>query len=112
VDPANSQAYFRRGNSHWSQREIGQAIKDYDEGIRLNPKDAYGFLNRGSAYYVLGDFEKAMQNYDEAIHLDPLNARAIWFRLLSWGRFQFDDESVSTDEDSTAADSSPFTPNQ
>ena len=51
--------------------EYDKAIRDYDEAIRLNPKNALAFNNRGIVRRVLKEYDKAIRDYDEAIRLDP-----------------------------------------
>jgi tetratricopeptide (TPR) repeat protein len=62
------------------------AIRDYDEAIRLNPKNAAAFNNRGNLYLSKRKYDRAIQDYDEALRLDPNNAlhlknRANAFRI-------------------------------
>jgi len=52
-----------------------RAIGDYDEGIRLNPKNAIAFRNRGFLNSRMQRYDRAIQDFDEAIRLDP-NAAA------------------------------------
>jgi len=55
-----------------SEKEVGRAIKDYDEAIRLNPQDAKAYHNRGLTYCRdLGEFERGIEDFDEAIRLNP-----------------------------------------
>ena len=49
-------------------------IPDFDEAIRLNPKNAAYFCDRGTAYYKKGQYDRAISDYDEAIRLNPKNA--------------------------------------
>ena len=53
-----------------------EAISDYDEAIRLDPKDAIAYNNRGLAKSELGKYLEAISDYDEAIRLDPKDAAA------------------------------------
>jgi tetratricopeptide (TPR) repeat protein len=60
--------------SHEGNRLIGQgkyeeAIKAFDEAIRLDPKYLNAWLNKGNALYLLGNHTEAIQSYDEAIKL-------------------------------------------
>src|SRR5439155_983716 len=57
-----------------------KAIVDYDEVIRLDPKDVYAYIYRGCAYERKGDYDKAIADYDEAIRLDPKGAKAYEIR--------------------------------
>ena len=49
--------------------EFKNAIKIYDEVIRLTPDFADAYINRGDARTNLGNFEDAIKDYDTAIHL-------------------------------------------
>jgi tetratricopeptide (TPR) repeat protein len=50
------------------------SIRDYDEAIRLSPKNAAAFNNRGNNYVSKRMYDRAMQDFDEAIRLDPNSA--------------------------------------
>src|SRR6202034_1954941 len=65
-----------RGNAYSVTGEFDKAIQDYDEAIRLNPKDANVFNNRGTAYVSKGNFDRAIIDFDEAIRLKPFNPAA------------------------------------
>jgi tetratricopeptide (TPR) repeat protein len=47
------------------------AIHDYDETIRLNPKNTDALRNRGALYAKARQFDRAIADFDEAIRLDP-----------------------------------------
>ena len=48
-----------------------EAIIEFDEAIRLDPKLALAYNNRGASYYDLGQYQRAIEDFDEAIRLDP-----------------------------------------
>ena len=58
------------------QAEGQIAIEDYDEAIRINPKDAVAYFNRGNAYHSLNKKKRAIEDYDQAIRLNPEYADA------------------------------------
>src|SRR5262245_19527802 len=60
-----------RGTAYMIKGDNDQAIKDLDETIRLNPKDADAFFGRGGAYFKKGDYDRAMADYDQASWLNP-----------------------------------------
>jgi len=45
-----SSTYYDRGLAYDDQEQNELAIRDYNDAIRLNPKDARHFLNRAGAY--------------------------------------------------------------
>ncbi len=50
---------------------MDRAIADYDQAIRLSPKDVGAYVGRGTAYATKGETDRAIADYDQAIRLDP-----------------------------------------
>jgi tetratricopeptide (TPR) repeat protein len=69
-----AKAYYNRGIAYAGKGEYDSAIADYDQTIRLSPKNANAFYNRGSAYAKKRQYDQAIADYDRAIQLDPKNA--------------------------------------
>jgi serine/threonine-protein kinase len=59
-----------------------EAIPDFNEVIRLNPKDADAHFNLGYSYYRRGDFEQAVADLNEIVRLDPSYMEA--YSNLAW----------------------------
>ena len=68
-------AYVTRGLAYQEQGNLDRAIADYNEAIRLNPKNVQAYINRGSAYSGRRDFKRALADLNQAIKLDP---KALW----------------------------------
>src|SRR5262249_39793831 len=64
-------AYYNRAASHDVAGRRDQALADYTESIRLNPRDADVFNNRGLLYSRAGDATRARADFDTALRLDP-----------------------------------------
>jgi len=82
-------AYHERGMAYLHLGQPQQAIKDFDEALRLipqglSPQRAAFYLNRGVAYNALGQAERALQDLDEAIRLDPQDSMAYYNRAASY----------------------------
>lgn len=74
LKPDFTAAYESRGLYYFSQGQYQDAIKDYNEAIRMEPNDTflahlYGF--RGFAYCGLVQHQRAIKDFDEAIRLKP-----------------------------------------
>jgi Tfp pilus assembly protein PilF len=67
----NHSAYCSRGNVYAAEGRHRQAIRDYDEAIRIKPGHSMYYHNRGSAYAALGDQRRAIEDYDKAITIEP-----------------------------------------
>ncbi len=55
---------------------IEQALADFNEALRLDPRDALSLLRRGEAYVALDRVERGLDDLDQAIRLDPDFAEA------------------------------------
>jgi tetratricopeptide (TPR) repeat protein len=73
---------LNRGGIWEAKKEFDKAIKDYDEAIRLDPKDAMSRYVRGNARKTNKEFDKAIKDYDEALRLNPKYAEAL--NSLAW----------------------------
>src|ERR1700730_4328359 len=69
-----SRVYYDRGLGFLDKNQLDPAIEDFDEAIRLNPKDADAFIARGDAHRLNRDPFRATEDYDQAIKLDPTDA--------------------------------------
>lgn len=74
LNSRNARTCNDRGNESRNLGQYKNAIRDYNEAIRLDPQFAYAYNNRGKAYEALGQYQRAIQDYDEAIRLDELNS--------------------------------------
>ncbi len=63
--------YFNRANAHSDLNDFDQAIRDYDEAIRLDSVGADLYINRGLAYANQSNYGQAILDFNEAISLNP-----------------------------------------
>jgi tetratricopeptide (TPR) repeat protein len=78
-----SSAYNNRGVAYRLKANYALAIDDFNEAIRLVPKNANAFNNRGVAYRNLGDLDRAIADYDQAILIKPDYYAAFYNRGLA-----------------------------
>ncbi len=64
-------AYSNRGNARSVQGDRAGALADYNEAIRLDPRNALAYNNRGKLRSDQGDAAGAIADYNEVIRLDP-----------------------------------------
>ena len=69
-------AAFYIGLTSEQKGEYQEAIKHYDEAIRINPQLAAAYGNRGNAKLALGWHAEAIADYAEVIRIKPKEARA------------------------------------
>jgi tetratricopeptide (TPR) repeat protein len=76
-------AYNNRGVAYRLKANYAQAIDDFNEAIRLEPRNANAFNNRGVAYRNMGDLDHAVADYDQAILIKPDYVAAFYNRGLA-----------------------------
>lgn len=79
-------AYFGRGYANRRSDKSDEAVADYTEAIKLDPKNKTALNNRGSIYLEKRTFDKALADYEAALAIDPdyvkpLAGKAELFRL-------------------------------
>lgn len=74
-----------RGSQNFRDRRHQDALSDFDEAIRLNPKMAVAYRSRGLVWVERKDAEKALADFAQAIKIDPKDDRAFAER----GKFQY-----------------------
>ena len=60
-----------RGQLHLQKNAPEKAIRDFNEAIRMEPRNAEAFYLRGCAFQMRGDETQAQDDFKEASRLDP-----------------------------------------
>jgi len=80
----SAEAHYDAGVKLQDQGHTEQAIKEFDEAIRIDPKLSDARVRRGDAYLKAGHFEKARQDYDEAVLMGYQTAQVYNQRGLAY----------------------------
>src|SRR5262245_2482121 len=77
-------AYAHRARA-WRERDrLDEALKDYDEALRLYPLQPSWLRGRGAVFEDKKEFERAVRDYTESIRLNPRDARTFLDRGLAY----------------------------
>ncbi len=72
LDPENFDYFFQRGALQLNYlNKPKDAIKDFDQAIKLNPREPLAYFNRGTAFVKTEDWKKAKKDFDVAISGRP-----------------------------------------
>jgi tetratricopeptide (TPR) repeat protein len=84
-NPKNAEYHFQRAMEHHSRAEHDLAIKELDEVIRLDPRNAIGYSARGAVWFVSKKYDQAITDLNEAIRLEPDNpSSGYYIRGAAW----------------------------
>jgi Caspase domain len=71
ADRNDKVAFYKRGQLYAVKRAYVLAAKDFDEAVRLDPKDAEAYNNRCWIRAAIGDLTSALGDCNEALRLKP-----------------------------------------
>jgi CubicO group peptidase (beta-lactamase class C family) len=75
-------AAFSEGAAYFAKGDYEQAIRSFDEVLRLNPNTSPALLNQGLANLYAGHYPEAQQDFSRNLQLDPTDPyRMIWLYL-------------------------------
>ena len=64
-------AYLFRGVAYATSDDVERALADYNEAIRLDPRNVLAYTRRAGVYLRRGDFDTAIADYSEVIQIEP-----------------------------------------
>lgn len=64
---------LKQGMVYASQKAYGQAVKEFNHSVEIDPQNAFGWANLCGAYISLSDLDQANQTCSQAIDVDPKN---------------------------------------
>ncbi len=72
--------YVDRGIENCQNGRYDQALKEFNDALKLKPNDAMLITYRGVVYYAKGQNDLAMKDFNRAIELDPKAGKAYYQR--------------------------------
>jgi len=74
-DPTNAGAAVQLGNVYFDAERYPDAIKWYEEGVRLDPKNADASTDLGISYYYTGQTDRALAQFDNSLKIDSKHTK-------------------------------------
>jgi tetratricopeptide (TPR) repeat protein len=98
-DKNNNKAYTERGHSYLLVNKPNEALKDFEQAVKLKSDYAPTYTYRGDYYFKLKKYKEAVDDYNKAIKLDATLADAYANRGFSQLELKLDkDATISFDE--------------
>jgi len=89
-------AYLGLATTRKQKGRVQQAIKCFDQAIKVSPKFAPAYNNRGRAYHWKKELDRAVREFGKAIELAPGYADAYENRGKAW-RDKGDEKRAAAD---------------
>jgi tetratricopeptide (TPR) repeat protein len=93
-----AEAYAIRGAIHDALQQYDEALADFDEAIRRDPKEPRVYSDRALTRFAKNNYDGAVADLTEAIRLDPQFATAHVRRAFAWrAKGKFDNALADCD---------------
>jgi tetratricopeptide (TPR) repeat protein len=76
-EPGNAQARVELGNVYFDAERFADAIKWYEEALKLDPKNVDASTDLGVSYYYTGQPDRALQQFDYSLKLDASHTKTL-----------------------------------
>jgi len=70
-NPSDASAYDMRGSAYNNLEQFENAVKDFNEAIRLDPNRATAYAGRAYALYKQEKYQDALKDCNEALRINP-----------------------------------------
>ena len=76
IDPVKAEEHRQKGNDLFKEGAFPAALKEYEEGIKRDPKAVAIYSNRCATYIKLMEFATALKDADKCLELDSKFVKA------------------------------------
>jgi tetratricopeptide (TPR) repeat protein len=76
-DPKNAEARIQLGNTYFDGERYQDAIKWYEEALRIDPKNVNASTDLGVSYYYLNQPDRALKQFDHSLSIDPRHTKTL-----------------------------------
>lgn len=76
-DPKNVEARIQLANTYFDGERYQDAIRWYEEALRLEPKNVNASTDLGVSYYYLNQPDRALEQFDHSLAIDPRHTKTL-----------------------------------
>jgi cytochrome c-type biogenesis protein CcmH/NrfG len=76
-DPKNAGAAVQLGNTYFDAERFTDAIKWYEESLRIDPSNPDASTDLGVSFYYTGQTDRALQQFATSLKLDPKHTKTL-----------------------------------
>jgi cytochrome c-type biogenesis protein CcmH/NrfG len=87
-DPKNAGAAVQLANTYFDAERYTDAIKWYEESLRLDPKNPDASTDLGISYYYSGQTDRALQQFEASLAIDARHTKTMLNKgiVLAFGK--------------------------
>jgi tetratricopeptide (TPR) repeat protein len=83
--PNDWDLYYKIGNMYYDAQVYPEAVKYYEESLKINPKETDVRTDMATAYHFMGDSDRAITEYDQVLKIDGKHANALFNEgMVKW----------------------------
>jgi tetratricopeptide (TPR) repeat protein len=96
-DPKNSGAAIQLANTYFDGERYNDAIKWYEEALKLDPKNVDASTDLGVSYYYVNQADRALQQFDYSLKLNPSHTKTLLNQgiVMAFGKQDLDAASAA-----------------
>jgi tetratricopeptide (TPR) repeat protein len=72
-----AKAHFKKAHEFLKSRQLDEALKEFQETVKLSPKTPVAHYWLGMAFFYKRDSKKAIEQFNKALELEPKNYHAM-----------------------------------
>ena len=76
-DPRNAGAAVQLGTTYFDAERYPDAIKWYEESLRIDPSNPDASTDLGVSFYYTGQTDRALQQFSHSLKLDPKHTKTL-----------------------------------
>ena len=73
----DSEARIKLGDLYFDSERFADAVKWYEDALRVDPKNVNASTDLGIAYYYLNQPDRALQQFDRSLAIDPRHSKTL-----------------------------------
>jgi tetratricopeptide (TPR) repeat protein len=96
-DPKNAEARVQLANTYFDGERYPEAIKWYEEALRLDPKNVNASTDLGVSYYYSNNPDRALKQFEHSLSIDPKHTKTLLNRgiVQAFGKQDLDGATAS-----------------
>ena len=76
-DPKNAEARVQLANTYFDGERYQDAIKWYEEALKLDPNNVNASTDLGVSYYYTNQPDRALQQFEHSLEIDPAHTKTL-----------------------------------